>query len=39
MGHSKGVRDLDFSSLGDSFLSCSFDKTIKEWDTETGTSN
>lgn len=35
-GHSKGVRDIDFSTDGREFLSCSFDKTIKKWDVETG---
>lgn len=36
MGHSKGVRDICFTTPGTKFLSASFDRTIKEWDTETG---
>ena len=36
IGHSMGVRDVSFSFDGTQFLSTSFDKSIKLWDTETG---
>ena len=36
VGHSMGVRDVSFSFDGTQFLSTSFDKSIKLWDTETG---
>jgi pre-mRNA-processing factor 17 len=36
MGHSKGVRDVWFSNDGRRFVSASYDKEIKYWDTETG---
>eukprot|EP00884_Botryococcus_braunii_P023228 jgi/Botrbrau1/958/Bobra.114_1s0003.2 len=36
MGFSKGVKDICFSNDGRKFLSTSYDKVIKIWDTETG---
>jgi pre-mRNA-processing factor 17 len=36
MGHSKGVKDVDFNYDGTQFISCGYDKFIKCWDTETG---
>ncbi|XP_031100672.1 pre-mRNA-processing factor 17-like [Ipomoea triloba] len=36
MGHSKAVRDIWFSNDGTKFLTASYDKNIKYWDTETG---
>jgi len=36
MGHSKPVKDITFNNSGSHFLSTSFDKYIKMWDTETG---
>jgi len=36
MGHSKGVRDICFSNDGRKFITASFDKYLKIWDTETG---
>ncbi|KAJ3447907.1 pre-mRNA-processing factor [Anaeramoeba flamelloides] len=36
IGHSKGVRGIDFNRSGHWFLSCSFDKNVKLWNTETG---
>ncbi|KRZ35659.1 Pre-mRNA-processing factor 17 [Trichinella pseudospiralis] len=36
MGHRMAVRDLSFNNSGTQFLSTSYDRTIKLWDTETG---
>ncbi|KAH3762606.1 pre-mRNA-processing factor 17 [Pelomyxa schiedti] len=36
IGHQKGVRDLAFNADGTRFLSCSYDRMVKYWDTETG---
>ncbi|CUM63306.1 uncharacterized protein PRCAT00000877001 [Priceomyces carsonii] len=35
-GHDLSVKDVTFNSTGTQFLSCSFDKRINLWDTETG---
>ena len=35
-GHDKSVKDIDFNPTGTKFLSTSYDKMIKLWDTETG---
>ncbi|QPG95801.1 hypothetical protein C2857_002139 [Epichloe festucae Fl1] len=35
-GHSKAVSDICFNTSGTQFLSASYDRTIKLWDTETG---
>mgnify|MGYP001057617998 FL=1 len=35
-GHSKGVRDICYSNDGRTFLSASYDRWVKHWDTETG---
>ncbi|KAL2914748.1 hypothetical protein HK105_205679 [Polyrhizophydium stewartii] len=36
IGHNSGVRDVCFTNDGTKFLSASFDRWIKLWDTETG---
>jgi pre-mRNA-processing factor 17 len=36
IGHFEAVVDLCFNNDGTKFLSCSFDKYIKLWNTETG---
>ncbi|RDA87091.1 hypothetical protein CP532_0169 [Ophiocordyceps camponoti-leonardi (nom. inval.)] len=36
-GHSKAISDICFNSTGTQFLSSSYDRMIKLWDTETGT--
>ncbi|KAL9093113.1 MAG: hypothetical protein Q9159_000472 [Coniocarpon cinnabarinum] len=35
-GHAKSVSDIDFTPDGTNFLSASYDRHIKAWDTETG---
>lgn len=35
-GHTKGIRDSTFSLSGDSFLTASYDKHVRLWDTESG---
>ncbi|OCK82527.1 WD40 repeat-like protein [Lepidopterella palustris CBS 459.81] len=35
-GHNKSVNDIDFSPDGTQFLSSSYDRYMKLWDTETG---
>jgi pre-mRNA-processing factor 17 len=35
-GHTKGIKDACFNYNGEKFLSASYDKFYKQWDTETG---
>jgi pre-mRNA-processing factor 17 len=35
-GHTKPVKDINFNNNGTRFLSASYDKTVKLWNTETG---
>jgi pre-mRNA-processing factor 17 len=35
-GHKEAIKDVDFSYSGDKFISASYDKYVKLWDTETG---
>jgi WD40 repeat protein len=35
-GHCGGVREVKWTSTGDHILSCSYDKTVKLWDIQTG---
>ncbi|KAL4793220.1 WD40-repeat-containing domain protein [Aspergillus venezuelensis] len=36
-GHNKSITDTDFHSTGTQFLTASYDRQMKLWDTETGT--
>ena len=36
VGHKLGIRDVNFNNAGDRFLTASYDRSIKMWDTETG---
>lgn len=36
VGHTKAIRDVQFSNDGKHFLSCGFDNKVHYWDTEYG---
>ena len=36
VGHTKALRDVQFSNDGTHFLSCAFDGVVRYWDTEYG---
>ena len=36
LGHSQAVKDVTFNNKGTKFISTSYDRQIKIWDTETG---
>lgn len=36
LGHSKGVKDINFTNDGRKFVSVGYDRNIRLWDTETG---
>lgn len=36
IGHTKAIKALDFDDDGKTFISSSFDRYVKKWDTETG---
>ena len=36
VGHKMAIKDVDFNNVGDKFLTTSYDRHIKLWDTETG---
>jgi len=36
VGHKLAIRDVNFNNAGDRFLTASYDRSIKMWDTETG---
>ncbi|TID26247.1 hypothetical protein CANINC_002779 [Pichia inconspicua] len=35
-GHKRPIKHVQFSQDGSQFISCSYDKTVKVWDTESG---
>lgn len=36
IGHTKAIRDIQFTNDGKHFLSCGFDGQVHYWDTEYG---
>lgn len=36
LGHEEAVRQIDFTPSGERFISVSYDRWVKNWDTETG---
>jgi len=36
IGHTKAIRDIQFTNDGKHFLSCAFDGQVHYWDTEYG---